>query len=179
MYPRHCTQPWMTRSCNRTEVKKMADNRTVGKDFKMKKKSIGSKVLPLNTNEKNPNFVSYKTPRSLIVSPVFDRLNEPLGTVKNKDNSTEGTQQSVLLNNTHYTADHQPRPKISQGVRQGGWTSRRSLKGSKNEVQRMRCQFMAMFSFVCLLSIGSLLLTMLLIFGKVRGHCCNERIEGM
>lgn len=174
----------MTRFCKRAEVKKMADNRAVEKDFKMKKTSIGSKVLPTNNQEKSPFLVSsYKAPRSLIVSPVFDRLDEPLGTVRNQDKSTEGTQHAVHLNNVQNNADLQTRPKASQqlsrGVRQGGWASRRSLKDSKNEFQRMRCRYMTMFSFVFVLSIGSLLLTMLLIFGKVRGHCCNERIEGM
>jgi hypothetical protein len=161
----------------------MSENR--GLEKKKKTSTGNNKISPANHDEKFSYFTSYKTPQSLIVSPVFERLNEPLGISNNDFLDTTGRGLSKKPNTglgesgVATRLDLQSRQRFSRGtrgVRQGRWISG-SLKESSKEVLRVKCQLMIILSFVSLFSIASLLLTILLIFGKVRGHV--EKIEGM
>lgn len=122
----------------------------------------------------NNNNVLVSPKSTFIVNPAFERLSDDF-----LDTTNIGGRRGLYDNrgvitrsSQHPSSPKQPSTRSSQGR----WFTKQD-NDPYEEIIRLKRQFCVMVSVVGLVSIGSLLVTVLLIFGKITGRCCE--LQGM
>lgn len=129
-----------------------------------------NKVSPF-TNE-SENLVLPKS--TFVVNPAFERLSDDyldttyIGARRGLYDKTENQRGLNARSSSRPSTPKNPTTRSSQGR----WFARNDSDVYK-EVIRLKRRFCVMVTMLGLLSLGSLLVTVLLIFGKITGRCCE------